>query len=76
MKSEKGQGLLEYGIILLPIIAGAIVFVAVLMFADQAWAWFTGVIAGVMAGEPASIAIAVVVLFVALYIIFRRRKSK
>ncbi len=80
---EKGQGLVEYAIILAVI---AIVVIAcsgclwflLIPFVIAKWpaisAWGANLIAGIMAGNPAAIFTAVVIVLILLWI-FRRRRS-
>ncbi len=76
---EKGQGLIEFAlIILLAFLVGLICFVLPIMLVVTNWpavvAWGTGLVVGVQAGNPVAIFIAVIILLVALWFIFGRRK--
>lgn len=88
MISEKGQGLVEYALILIlvaaivvAIVAGFWALIALLIIpiiwpwlVSTAFPWFTSVVAGVMAGNPASIAIVIILVLVVLLLFFRRRR--
>lgn len=73
MKTEKGQGILEYGILLIPVLVIILVIVAIFKFSGTIWDWFVGVVAGVMTGDPASVAVAAIIIIVVLYLAIRRR---
>lgn len=88
MKSEKGQGLIEYAIILVLVAIVVIVILALLSgcvwllllpFGIAAWPWIvahgTALVAGIQAGNPMAIFIAALVLVI-LWLLFSSRRRR
>ncbi len=86
-KSEKGQGLIEYALILVLIAVIVIVLLALLSgcvwllllpFGIAAWPWIvahgTALVTGLQAGNPTAIFIAAVIVIVLLFLVFRPRR--
>lgn len=83
-KSEKGQSLTEYALILILVAIVVIVLIGACWWLIAAaliipnWAaitaWGANLVAGVMAGDPKWIFIAIVITVVVLFLIFGRRR--
>lgn len=80
--SEKGQGLVEYALILalvalvICLLSGCVWFLLIPLIVAN-WpaisAWGANLIAGIMAGNPAAIFTGVVIVLVVLWLLRRRR---
>lgn len=82
-KSQKGQGLIEYVLILIlfAVIVVAVtlgVWVLIVKVIIANWpaivAWGSNLVAGIQRGDPTSIFIAAVVVIAILWIVFRPRR--
>ncbi|HLE50075.1 MAG TPA: hypothetical protein VI791_02955 [Patescibacteria group bacterium] len=80
---EKGQGLIEYALILILVALIVVVCLALPAILAIGWVvsnwsaivvWGSGIIAGVQVGNPVAIFIAIVVAIVVLWLISGRRK--
>jgi len=83
MKLEKGQGLIDYAFMLMFVVVAIYLIFWVLfplLLIPIVWPWIvgtafpflSGVVAGVMIGDPGSIVIAIIIIVVLLFLFSRR----
>jgi hypothetical protein len=75
--SERGQGMIEYALILV-LVAGVVIAVpacCMLVLLPFAWPWFVGVVASAQDGSPTAIATLIALVLIVLFIISRFRPT-